>query len=115
MIRDERLMAMAYAAADVFVFPSLVENLPNVIIESLLCGTPVIGFNIGGNPDMVRNGENGYLCDDISADSLAKRINEFFEKQHIFNSDKIRNDAVKKFDLPVQARAYMNLYKNLLA
>ena len=59
---DERL-ALYYAAADAFLIPSLEDNLPYTVMESLSCGTPVIAFTTGGIPDMVRHEHNGYLAD----------------------------------------------------
>ena len=53
LIADEKQLAMAYSVADVFVLPSLEDNLPNTVIEAMACGVPVVGFDIGGMPDMV--------------------------------------------------------------
>lgn len=61
-LRDEYSIKLSYNAADVFVAPSLADNLPTTVLESLSCGTPVVGFNVGGIPDMIRNKENGYLA-----------------------------------------------------
>ncbi|MCB0637130.1 MAG: glycosyltransferase, partial [Lewinella sp.] len=61
-IAEEERIAQVYAAADVFVIPSIEDNLPNTVLESLSAGTPVVGFRIGGIPDMVRDGENGFLA-----------------------------------------------------
>ncbi|MDJ1502652.1 glycosyltransferase [Xanthocytophaga agilis] len=111
---DERLMSMVYSAADIFVIPSIEDNLPNTVLESLLCGTPVIGFPIGGIPDMVKSGVNGYLCDNVSVDALAKQLNIFMDNPKIFNREQIRDEAVKKYDSSVQSRAYIKLYNELL-
>lgn len=56
-------IADCYAAADFFVIPSIEDNLPNTVLESLACGTPVLGFNIGGIPDMVINNKSGLLSE----------------------------------------------------
>lgn len=61
-INDDRLMAAVYGAADMFILPSLEDNLPNTMLEAMACGTPVIGFRTGGIPDLVRHGENGLLA-----------------------------------------------------
>jgi glycosyltransferase involved in cell wall biosynthesis len=55
-------MRAAYQAADVFVIPSLEENLPNTILESLASGTPVVGFDAGGIPEVVIDGKSGFLA-----------------------------------------------------
>jgi glycosyltransferase involved in cell wall biosynthesis len=67
-------MRQAYQAADVFVIPSLQDNLPNTVLESLHCGTPVAGFTTGGIPEMVSSGINGYLAKEVSDKGLAEAI-----------------------------------------
>lgn len=109
-IVDERLMAMAYSAADMFVIPSLEDNLPNTMIESLLCGTPVVGFPTGGICDVVENGKNGYLCEEISVLSLHKAIDWMLENFNSLNRYLISNEAVQKFSLNKQAGEYKKLY-----
>lgn len=64
MVRNDEDIAKLYTLADVMVVPSLTENLSNVIMESLSCGTPVVAFNIGGNSDMIDHMSNGYLAED---------------------------------------------------
>lgn len=59
-----------YSNADYFLMPSLIDNLPNTVLESLLCGTPVIGSRTGGVPDMVLPGTSGLLFDPYSVDEL---------------------------------------------
>ena len=76
-IKDERLMSAAYNAADVFVIPSIMDNLPNTVIESLMCGTPVIGFPVGGIPDMVIHEENGLITEEISVAALVRSLKNF--------------------------------------
>jgi glycosyltransferase involved in cell wall biosynthesis len=61
-LNDEYSLAIAYNAATVFVVPSLADNQPTTIMESLLCGTPVVGFDVGGIPDMIIHKENGFLA-----------------------------------------------------
>jgi len=56
-------IAGAYSAADLFVLPSLEDNLPNTIMESLACGTPVLAFKTGGIPEMIEHKKTGYLAD----------------------------------------------------
>ena len=113
-INDERLMALAYAAADVFVVPSVQDNLPNTVLEALCCGIPAVGFPIGGIPDMITDGFNGLLCEEVSPKNLAKCISQVTDEQIVFDNSKIREDAVRRFDLTVQAQEYKQLYRQLL-
>lgn len=73
-LKDAYSTVLAYNAADVFVAPSLADNLPTTVMESLSCGTPVAGFRVGGIPDMVRHKENGYLARYKDAGDLAEGI-----------------------------------------
>ncbi|WP_417558698.1 glycosyltransferase [Mesoflavibacter zeaxanthinifaciens] len=113
-IYDERLMSMVYSAADVFVIPSLMDNLPNTVLESLMCGTPVIGFPVGGITDMVIDGDNGLLTKTITSTALLDSIQMFLESMDTFNRERIRENALKKYDLKVQADAYIKLFKTIL-
>ena len=114
MIKDEVKMSMAYAAADVFVIPSLMDNLPNTVLESLCCGTPVIGFPIGGIPDMIVNGENGLLTSEISVKALVKTLEEFLSHIEDYDRETIHKEAIKKYSLNVQANAYIDLFNTIL-
>lgn len=73
-LNDEYTLALAYNAADVLVAPSLIDNLPYTIFESLACGTPVVAFDTGGIPDMIQHRTNGYLAKYKDAEDLAKGI-----------------------------------------
>lgn len=67
-------MAALYAAADVYVTPSLHENLPNTIAEAMSVGTPCVGFDTGGIPEMIDHGKNGYVARYCDVDDLARGI-----------------------------------------
>lgn len=73
-LTDEYSTILIYNAADVFIAPSLADNLPTTILESLSCGTPVVGFDIGGIPDMIRHKKNGYLAKYKDAEDLTEGI-----------------------------------------
>ncbi len=110
---DERLMSIAYSAADVFVIPSLMDNLPNTVLESIMCGTPVIGFPVGGISEMIIDGENGLLTKEISVNSLVETMTDFLDNPQRFDKDKIRADALKKYDQKIQAERYISLFKEI--
>jgi glycosyltransferase involved in cell wall biosynthesis len=113
-INDERVMALAYAAVDVFILPSREDNLPNTMIEALSCGTPIIGFPIGGIKETIQNEFNGYLCPELSVDALKNTIEIFFKNSCLFNSEEISADAHDKFDNKKQASKYVEIYNSLL-
>ncbi|MBS7566589.1 glycosyltransferase family 4 protein [Mucilaginibacter sp. Bleaf8] len=69
-INNDEMLARCYAAADAFLIPSLEDNLPYTVMESLACGTPVVAFTTGGIPDMVKHEQNGYLAEYKSAKSF---------------------------------------------
>lgn len=71
---DEYSTMLVYNAADVFVVPSIADNQPTTVQESLSCGTPVVGFNVGGIPDMIKHKENGYLAAYKNSKDLAEGI-----------------------------------------
>ena len=73
-LSDEYSTVLVYNAADVFIAPSLADNLPTTILESLSCGTPVVGFNVGGIPDMIKHKENGYLAKYKDANDISEGI-----------------------------------------
>lgn len=73
-INDERRIVAAYQAADVFVLPSLSENLPNTIMEAMACGVPCVGFRVGGIPEEIDHQKNGYVATYRSSEDLANGI-----------------------------------------
>jgi glycosyltransferase involved in cell wall biosynthesis len=111
-IRDQKLLAILYSAADALILPSREDNLPNVMLESLACGTPVIGFPIGGVKETIKNGFNGLLCDEVSVDALERTISRFFSLDG-FDANEIRKDSTQRFDLAVQAQRYIDIYSQL--
>ncbi len=73
-VNDEHRIATVYNAADVFVLPSLSENLPNTIMEAMACGVPCVGFRVGGIPEEIEHKETGYVADYCSSEDLARGL-----------------------------------------
>ena len=108
--------ALAYRAADLFLLPTLEDNLPNTLLEAIAAGTPVISYETGGVPDLLRDGECGRLVPRGDVDRFAAAIAAL-----AIDSDareRMRsaclNLASERLELPIQARAYLNLYDSLL-
>ncbi|NMH86352.1 glycosyltransferase [Flavivirga algicola] len=108
-------LASYYAAADVFILPSIEDNLPNVMLESFACGTPVISFKTGGMDEHVINNITGVKIEDITGESLVKAIQQFYENINDFKPEIIREYAIKHFSYNKQAEAYKEVYKELMA
>lgn len=73
-IDNDAELARVYGAADVLVLPSIEDNQPNVMMESLSCGTPVVCFRVGGQPDVVLDGETGFTVAPFDVRELAQRV-----------------------------------------
>lgn len=112
-ISEERLLALVYNSADAVILPSREDNLPNVMIEALCCGTPVIGFNIGGLKDAIQDGENGVLAQEVSASSLNVAINTFLQFGVNLSRESISQMAIENYSLKRQALDYKALYQSI--
>ena len=73
-VNEEQRIVDVYHAVDVFVLPSLSENLPNTIMEAMACGVPCVGFKVGGIPEEIDHRRNGYVAEYRSAEDLARGI-----------------------------------------
>ncbi len=115
-LADEISLAILYAAVDVFVAPSREDNLPNTIVEAMGCGTPCVAFNIGGMPDMIEPGRNGYLATPFEVDDLARGIAWVLADQarHQALSLRAREKCLAEFSLHTQAARCLELYRTLL-
>lgn len=114
-LHDDLALRVLYSAASVMVVPSLQENLSNAIMESLACGTPVVGFDIGGNSDLIDHKDNGYLAKPYDTADLAEGIN--WVLNHPVPSElsaNARDKVLANFDSKLVATQYIDLYKGIL-
>lgn len=79
-VSDEKQIVAIYNSADAFVLPSLEDNLPNTIMESMACGVPSIGFRVGGIPEMIDHQQNGYVANYRDTEDLASGIHWVLEE-----------------------------------
>lgn len=104
-------------ALDVFVLPSLSEGISNTILEAMASGVPVVATDVGGNPELVAEGETGSLVPRSDPDALARAL-----------LDQVRQPAVRlaqgrralqviqeRFGLPVMVARYAGIYRDMLA
>ncbi|MEI7879992.1 MAG: glycosyltransferase family 4 protein [bacterium] len=115
ILKDEDAMRQVYSAADVTVLSSIQENLPNSIMESMACGTPVVAFNIGGIPQLIDHNVNGYLAAPFEASDLAAGIQMVLSDDD--NRARLSAMALKKiittFDTRIITRQYQALYEKV--
>jgi glycosyltransferase involved in cell wall biosynthesis len=114
-LTDESIIASLYSAADVFVTPSLEENLPNTVMEALACATPCVGFDIGGIPEMIDHKINGYVAQYQNVNDLANGIAWVLDytdqtKLSMACVEKVRNN----FNAHVVAQKYVALYEKII-
>jgi glycosyltransferase involved in cell wall biosynthesis len=109
---DEPTMRAAYAAADVYLLPTLYDNLPNTVLEALSCGAAVVATDVGGLPDMIEDGVNG-LTRPASADALGEAVGNVLADTdlRVRLGAAGRESAVATMGLEQQARAYLELYR----
>lgn len=115
-ISDDRLLAAAYSAADVFVMPTLAENLPNAVLESMACATPVVTFRIGGVVDAVRDGVTGWLAEPGSPADLASKLRQALADRAARERMALacRNVVTEEYTMALQASRFESLYTGLL-
>lgn len=110
-ISDENHIATIYNAADVFVIPSLEDNLPNTVMEAMACGTPSVGFANGGIPEMVQNGLTGIVVKEISAEALAVGIKQVLDNTEAINfEENCRKRAIQLYSEDIIREKILGLY-----
>lgn len=112
-VESDLLLSIFYSLADLFVIPSRQDNLPNTVLESMACGTPVTGFDIGGIPDMVRPGETGWLAEPNSVFALREAIEQALadDEKRERMGERCRAVVEEEYTLEAQANAYRRLYE----
>ena len=111
-VSDDREIVKVYNAADVFVLPSLSENLPNTIMEAMACGTPCVGFPTGGIPEMIDHLKNGYLTKEHSAKQLGEGIYTLLTTPAY---ESLSHEAVAKVNACYSESSVANQYGQLYA
>ncbi len=115
-VQQDKLIK-AYQAADVFISTSTDDAGPSMINQSLMCGTPVISFKTGVAPEVIKDGENGFLCETGNTDQLAEAIMKakhcIFDKRDNSFSDKAREIALKQNSRQKIADSIISIYKQL--
>ena len=110
---DPHKMVQLYNAVDIYVTPSLQDNLPNTIMEALSCGIPCIGFNVGGIPEMIDHQQTGYVATYQDAQDFANGILWTLSADYDTLSRQARNKAMVTYSENTVAHQYIKIYKSL--
>lgn len=115
-IHDEQMMIRLINLADVLLFPSKADNLPNVLLEVIACGVPAVTFDIGGCKEIIRDGENGYVVKAFDTKTFAEKTLYLLEHPDVLQSfsKEGREIAEKEFSLRHMARQYYNLFQEIV-
>lgn len=115
-VSDEARITSIYRSADVFVLPSLEDNLPNTIMEAMACGVPCVGFKVGGIPEMIDHQRNGYVARYRDTDDLARGLHWTLCEA---SAEQLTRAAVHKvvtsYSQQVVALRYIEVYNQALA
>lgn len=112
----DRIKAVVYSAADLFVLPTRAETFGLVLLESMACGTPVISTRVGGVPDLVRPGVTGYLTAIGDYEDTARRVEELLADESLRRqmAENCIRIVAQEFTLERQVQAHIDLYRELI-
>ena len=114
-LSNEAEIAQLYNAADLFVTPSLQDNLPNTIVEAMSCGVPCVGFNVGGIPEMINHKQDGYVADYCDSIDFAQGISWCLNDARLpALSAAARSTALATYSESVAAQRYLAIYQQAL-
>jgi glycosyltransferase involved in cell wall biosynthesis len=102
---------------DIFVLPSLFEGLPNVVLEAMACGKPVIATNVSGIPEIIDDHQTGILIPPKDSNAIAQAIYQMLQnpKKMKMMGKMSRNRVEEKFSLKQQVNAFVELYEKMLS
>lgn len=114
LITSQNELAAVYSLVDVFVTPSLEDNLPNTIMEAMACGTPVVAFKTGGIPEMIDHRQNGYLAAFKDSADMAKGLAEVLNDPSDQLSASARQRVLDNYTNEKVAKQYIAVYQSVL-
>jgi glycosyltransferase involved in cell wall biosynthesis len=114
-IKDDLLLSMLYQASDVFVSSSVQDSGPMMVNEALMCGTPVVAFDIGVASDLIVNGESGYRVEKGNAHKIAEALRDLIDQYHAnrINNVMISDKAKKLTSMDIFDETFLSSLKLL--
>ena len=104
------------SASDIFVFPTYNEGLPNAIMEAMACGLPVVATEVGGIPEVVKDGENGILIDKKDVKSIVHSLEKLIENKSMCKKmgEHGRITIEEKFSWNNSAKKLIEIYNKII-
>ena len=111
-IKSDIFLAACYSASELLIYPTRADNLPNVLIEAISCGTPCITFDVGGCGEIIQDGIDGFVIECFDIEQFSTRVIEMLNKPNKLQvlSLNARKSAESKFTLGKMCRNYYNLF-----
>jgi glycosyltransferase involved in cell wall biosynthesis len=112
-VHSEAEMVQVYNAADLFLYPTRADNLPNVLVEAIACGVPSVTFDVGGCKEIIESGRNGLVVKNASSTSAIAELLSDPVTLHGYGTE-ARKVACSKFSDAIMAEAYFQMFKSLI-
>jgi len=114
---DPVVVAEFYRAADVYLHASRADTFPNVILEAMACGTPVVATSVGGIPEQIEDGVTGFLAPPGDAEAIVTRMERLLSDDDLrrrFGAAAVES-ACGRFGLDRQINDYLAWYQEIIA
>lgn len=115
-VNSDDLLNLCYGAADIFVLPTLADNLPLSVLDALAAGTPPVAFDVGGVSDLVRHLETGYLVPERDVKGLSEGMGFLLtnSEARLHMGENARRAAEREYSLEAYTKRYLSLYEEVL-
>lgn len=114
-VEDRAKMGLLFAAADLLLYPSLGDNLPITIQESMAAGTPVLAFDVGGMPELVRPGQTGWLVPTGDQEALNRKLREILQSAETEAfGERGRTMIQEEFSMAQCLDRHLGMYRKIL-
>lgn len=112
---DQDAVIQAFQESDLLLMPSRSEGLPVVGVQALAAGLAIVASNVGGFPEIVQQGKNGYLFDPDDETGMAEAIRNYLKAPELLRQAKrASRDRAARFDLEAIGVEYINLFKQVV-
>lgn len=114
-VKEPRIIAKLYLAADIYLFPTLAETFGMTIVEAMSCGLPIVTFETGGVPEIVENNKSGFVVEYKNGKMLTSALEKLLDDDDL--REKMARNAVeasKKFSKETMTGEYFRIYKEII-